>query len=130
MAEINQWANFLANHKLTPKRVKHPAAIALLIQLCELLARKGSPKMRPYTARLQSRRLVCMTAMQAGIDLASMKHHGKMAMSRGLLDSWNQTYREAYLSTLGTAGAKEATRRDVKTKLAKERAKDELRLRK
>lgn len=111
---INLWANFLMNHKLTPERVDPMKLVAL----AELLAAKGSPKHRPHTAQLESRRLVCETAMEAGIDLSSWKYHGKVAMARGLLDMWNTVYQQRYGSTFGTAGAKEVTRRDVKTKLA------------
>lgn len=117
---INLWANFLGGHKLTPKRLGAKNGL-VLVELCQKLAHKGSPRWRPYAARLASRKLVCEVAMEAGIDLAGFKYHGKVAMARGLLDAWNQVYLERYGGTYGTAGAKEVIRRNVKTKLGKQR---------
>lgn len=110
---IDKWASFLAAEKLTPQRGD---AVAL-IRLAEELAERSTPVFQPYAKRLESRRLVVNTAMDAEIDLAGMKHNGKIAMSRGLLDIWNQEYAKRFGSAYGTAGQKEATRRDVKTKL-------------
>lgn len=112
MSDINLWALFLANEKLTPRRTGQPM---VLVRLCELLAGHGGPRYRPHAARLASRRLVCETAMDAGIDLAGMKYKGKLAMSRGLLDVWNEVYGKRYGSIVGTAGEYEAIRRDTKS---------------
>lgn len=110
---INLWASFLAGHGLTVERVD----TNVLIRLCELLAAKGSPKVRPHQARLLSRELVCLTAMEAGIDLAGLKHRGRLLMTRGLLDAWNAAYAKRYGSNFGTSGVREAARRDVKGRL-------------
>jgi hypothetical protein len=112
---MNLWASFLANHKLTAERTGN---LEVLLSLCKLLAAIEGPKVKPHTARLRSRRLVCLTAMEAGIDLTALKCHGKVAMARGLLDMWNACYQERYGGTYGTARAKEVSRRGVKTKLA------------
>jgi len=114
MSAINLWASFLANHKLTAERT---GRLDVLLQLCELLAAKGGPKVRPHTKRQECRRLVCDTAMEAGIDLTALKHRGRLAMSRGLLDAWNAAYAARYGSVLGTAGAREVVRRGAKTRL-------------
>jgi hypothetical protein len=90
---IDLWANFLMNERLTPQRVDDPM---VLVRLCELLAQTGKPIIRPYAKRLLTRRLVCVTAMEHGIDLAGLKFRGKLAMSRGLLDAWNKAYVERY----------------------------------
>jgi len=116
-APIDIWANFLANHKLTPQRVPNQM---ILVQLCKKLSETGeTPKYKPYHARLKSRELVCKIAMTNGIDLAAIKHNCKVAMSRGLLDAWNKAYQEVYGSAYGTAGAKEADRRDIMTSVRK-----------
>lgn len=112
---INLWASFLAGHGLTVERVDP----SVLIKLCERLAAKGSPKVRPHQARLLSRELVCLTAMEAGIDLAGLKHRGRLLMTRGLLDAWNAAYAKRFGSNFGTSGVREASRRDVKARLAK-----------
>lgn len=115
MSTIDLWANFLMNEKLSPQRVPNPM---VLVALAEKLATIRGPKVRPYKLRIESRRLVVQTAMDMGIDLAGIKHHGKIAMARSLLDIWNEEYAKRFGSTFGTAGAKETTRRDVKTRLA------------
>lgn len=117
-ATVDLWASFFANEKLTVNRVP----IDMLLRLADLLVTKGlSPKVRPYSQRLESRRQVCIVAMDNGIDLPAYKHNGKPAMSRGLLDAWNKAYVEKYGSNYGTSGVREATRRDVKTKLSQRR---------
>jgi len=63
-------------------------------------------------------------AMAHGIDLAAMKHNGKVAMARGMLDAWNKTYAIKYGSNMGTAGIKESIRRNVKTTLGNIRRKE------
>lgn len=113
---IDKWANFLMNERLSPQRVPNPM---VLVRLCELLSATGPPKRKPYADRLKSRRLVCLVAMENGIDLAGLKHRRKMSMSRGLLDIWNTVYQERYGSSYGTSGGKEVSRRDVKTRLAR-----------
>ena len=110
MSLIDKWGNFLSGHKLTPQR----AEPMVLVKLCELLAATGQAPKWDYKERLQCRRLVCLTAMENGIDLGGMRHQGKLAMARGLLDVWNQVYQEKYGSNYGTTGQKEASRRDAK----------------
>ena len=51
---IDLWANFLANEKLTPKRVGDK--VMQLIALCEELAKQRGPIVRPYAKKLESRR--------------------------------------------------------------------------
>lgn len=112
---LNLWGCFLVNHKLTMKRCPYPEQ---LIDFIKLLAATGvTPKVKPYAKQLETRRFVCVTAMEAGIDLTNWKHKGRPAMSRGLLDMWNKVYQERYNSTYGTAGEREAIRRNVKIKL-------------
>jgi hypothetical protein len=115
---IDLWANFLAHEKLTPNRVEDTWAMEL-VRLCEALAAKARPKFKPYRERLLTRQILCETAMELGIDLASIKnkHNQKIIMGRGLLDIWNQVYERRFGSSYGTAGEWEATRRNVKTNL-------------
>ncbi len=116
---MNLWANFLDIHYLSVGRVGNQHCQKLVL-LCQELGKIERPKIRPYTARLMSRRLVCQVAMDLGIDLTAMKGKDKkMAMHRGLLDIWNQVYKEKYGDTFGTPGAKEVVRRNVKTKLGR-----------
>lgn len=111
MNNIDAWARFLAAEKLTPKSTNDPET---LIKLCELLSAHGlRPCRRPYEERQLSRAILCLTAMQNGIDLAKWRYD----IGRGLLDMWNVVYYHRYGSTFGTAGAKEIVRRKVKTKL-------------
>lgn len=110
---IDLWANFLANEKLTPQRVDDPM---LLVRLCEELAKRARPKIRPYTDKLKSRALVAVTAIDLGIDLAGLKHDGRMAMARSLLDIWNVEYAMKFGSAYGTAGWREDRRRKAKRK--------------
>lgn len=111
---IDKWANFLANEKLTPKRVDNPM---VLVELCEALAAKQGPKTRPYAAKQESRLLVCETAIDLGIDLTQFKIGHKLVMARSLLDAWNKVYEKRFGSTFGTVGEKEVTRRLIKTQL-------------
>ena len=114
---IDLWAQFLANEKLSPDRIEEHWAMEL-VRLCEALAAKRGPKVRPYHAKLESRRLVCETAMELGIDLPAIKAQGRVAMARSLLDAWNSAYAARHGSTLGTASAREAIRRNVVTRLS------------
>jgi len=114
LTDTECWHSFLDNHKLDYNDPK-------LQELCVQLALRGRPKVRPHKARLESRRLVCLVAIEMGLDLTAIKHKGKIVMSRGLLDAWNLAYKEKYGSTLGTAGSKEVTRRNIKTKLSKQK---------
>jgi hypothetical protein len=117
---IDLWANFLMNEKLVTQHMDTDDVLAI-IKLCEVLATKRGPKIRPYNLRLESRKLVCETAMELGIDLTAIRYHGKVMMARGLLDAWNKAYAERYGSAVGTASKMEASRRDVKTRLAERR---------
>lgn len=121
MSTIDLWARFLDHEKLSPKRLDDKQHIFWLIELCEILAEKSSPKYRPYKDRLLTRDLICRTAIENGMDLTKFKHHGKLAMGRGLLDAWNKVYREIFGSTFGTVTEREVMRRDVKTRLSKEK---------
>ena len=117
---LELWATFLLNEKLEPSRIGDAHYIMELVRLAENLAYKQGPKIRPHLQKLLSRELVCETAMDLGIYLPYVKtHKGKTAMGRGLLDAWNKVYQKRHGSTVGTAGAKEATRRDIKTKLTR-----------
>jgi len=116
-AKLNEnWANFLANEKLTDVRVPTDK-LDSLIRL--LVLKKRGPKTKPHAAKLETRKYVCAIAMESGIDIAGWKHNGKLAMGRGLLDAWNSEYQRKFGTTFGTSGAKETVRRDVKTKLSK-----------
>jgi hypothetical protein len=117
---IDKWANFLANEKLRPASVGEHWTMEL-VRLCEALAAKRGPKVTPYAERLASRRLVVDTAMDLGIDLPAIRGRtGRLVISRSLLDAWNLAYRERHGSILGTASAREAKRRDIKTRLCRE----------
>jgi hypothetical protein len=114
---INLWASFLADHKLQPADVEEHWVLEL-IRLAEELCKRGEPRYSPYADRLKARELVCVAAMDLGIDLPAIKSRkGKTAMGRGLLDAWNIAYKKRHGSIVGTASAKEAKRRDIKTKL-------------
>jgi hypothetical protein len=112
-SNIDLWANFLANEKMTPKSVGEADTLKL-IDLCKKMAETRGPIIRPYAKKLESRRFVCMTAMDMGIDLPAMNRIG-----RGLLDAWNLSYKERHGTNYGTAAIKEAKRRDIVTKLSK-----------
>ena len=112
-SDIDLWANFLANEKLTPARCGEH--LMQIVALCERMSASRGPLVRPYRAKLASRDFVCQTAMFMGIDLSAIKYHGKIAMSRGMLDAWNKEYVRRFGSNFGTAATKEAQRRDVKT---------------
>jgi hypothetical protein len=114
---INLWANFLANEKLTPERVGD--RLPDLIRLAEELAKDGSPKIRPHKAKLESRKRVARKAIDLSIDLTSIKHRGKMAMGRGMLDAWNSVYAERFGGIVGTSGEKELNRRRIVTKITR-----------
>src|SRR5687768_10406601 len=115
-SSINLWASFLAKHKLTIQRVDQ---FDLLLKLCEILATKGKPRVQPYKAELETRKLLCLTAMDNSIDLTQLTYKGRLAMSRGLLDMWNKTYAEKYGSSFGTVGDREVKRRNIKIQLGK-----------
>lgn len=116
---IDNWANFLANEKLTATRVGEK--IEKLIDLAEKLAKEhGKPKLRPYLAKIQSRRLVVRAAMDMGFDLPAIRYRGKVAMGRGLLDVWAEEYKLRYGSAVGTLAELERKRRDIVTKLSRE----------
>jgi hypothetical protein len=118
MSDTDLWANFLCNEKLSPQRC---AGYEMsLVQLCEELAKKRGPKVRPYKLRLESRQLVVQTAMDLGIDLAGIKFRGKMAMARSLLDTWNSEYTKRFGSNIGTSSWKEDKRRNAKMRLKHE----------
>jgi hypothetical protein len=116
---INNWANFLANEKLDPEYISS-ADTSRLMDLCIKLDELGyTPKISMYKHKMESRKILVKVAMSIELDLLSIKHKftGKRLIGRGLLDMWNQVYQERFGSTIGTSGAKEAQRRDVKTKL-------------
>lgn len=113
---LDRWGNFLAWEKIT---VQREVPVEQLLDFIKLLSTRGEPKSKPYKLRLATRRIICETAIDNGIDLTKWKFKGRLTMSRGLLDMWNKVYQERFQSTYGTPGAKEAIRRDVKTKLGK-----------
>lgn len=122
-SDINSWANFLFNEKLDPKHM-HPHQVINLMRLCGLLADQRGPIIRSHKEKLESRRFVCETAIENGIDLAGIKKHGKkLMMGRDLLDMWLEVYLEYFDHAYGTAAFTEAKRRNIKTKLAAERRK-------
>ena len=89
--------------------------------LCEKLAELRGPKIKMHKDKLQSRELVCEVAIANGIDLPAIKYYGKVMMGRGLLDAWNIVYKRVFGDTIGTAGEAEVRRRNLVTKLCKER---------
>jgi hypothetical protein len=105
MMSIDKWANFLKNEKLDPKNISAEWTMKL-IQLCEALASIHSPKISMHKFKIESRKLVVETAMNLGIDLASIRHKmtGRYIIGRGLLDVWNQVYKERYGAIDGTRG--------------------------
>ncbi len=111
MAEgvIDKWIAFFTHEKL---KVLDSFD---LVKLVKDLAEKGTPKYRPYKSRLETRRLIVNRAMDLGIDLS--KHR----MGRGLLDMWNEVYKERFGSTFGTVAEREVKRREIKRRLARER---------
>ena len=113
---IDLWASFLSNEKLTPQRVPD---VMVLVTLCEELAKRDGPRVRPHALRLKSRELVCETALDLSIDLAGIKHNGKMAMARSLLDAWNLCYARRFGAIYGTAGWREDKRRNCKITIHK-----------
>jgi hypothetical protein len=120
MSMINKWANFLANEKLDPEYISQEDTNKLM-DLCIKLDSLGyQPKISMYKHKMESRKILVGVSMDMGIDLLSIKHkfNGKRLIGRGLLDVWNQVYQERFGSTVGTAGSKEAQRRDVKIKLS------------
>lgn len=114
MSDINKWANFLMNDKLSPAGLKDDDVLVIL-DLCAKLAQIRPPKIQMHKDKIESRRLVCVTAMEAGYDLAGIKRHGKMAMGRGLLDVWNEEYKKKFGTIFGTLGEQEVIRRGVST---------------
>lgn len=113
------WFNLLENHGFNNKMV----GLSVLKPLVrELVREHGWPEGWATTHKKRSmwRVALCRTAMEYGVDLAEFKYRGRLVMTRGLLDVWNKVYQEKYGSAAGTAGQKEAVRRDVKTRLAKE----------
>ena len=111
---VDIWAGFLAFDKLTPERCGEN--VMRVVALCERLAAvQPQPKFfRSYQDRTEARRLVCETAIIMGLALTSIKHRGKVAMGRGLLDVWRAVYAERFGSDVGTAGDKEARRRNAR----------------
>lgn len=120
---LNLWANFLSREKLTPKSVGEEGTQVLLDLTIELGKRNVMPSRKPYKARIASRRLVVMAAMDLGIDLMAVTkvYDGKVAMGRGLIDVWHQVYAERFGSNYGTASWAELRRRRIVTKLSLER---------
>lgn len=120
---LNLWANFLSQEKLTPKSIGEEGTQVLLDLTIELGKRNVLPSRRPYAARIASRRLVVIAAMDLGIDLMAITkvYDGKVAMGRGLIDVWHQVYAERFGSNFGTASWAELRRRRVVTKLSEER---------
>jgi hypothetical protein len=120
---INLWANFLSQEKLTPKSIGEEGTQVLLDLTIELANRKVMPSRRPYSARIASRRLIVVAAMDLGIDLMAITkvYDGKVAMGRGLIDVWHKVYAERFGSNYGTASWAELRRRRVVTKLSLER---------
>lgn len=118
---MDKWARFLANEKLVPSRIGDHWTMKL-VELCEKLASVRGPKIRPHKDKLESRRFVCLTAMEMGIDLPAIKHKvtGRKLIGRGLLDAWNKAGVEKYGSVVGTQSVYESKRRDVVTRLCKE----------
>lgn len=115
---IDNWANFLANEKLTADRVGDK--LEKLIDLAEKLAKEhGQPKLRPHPVKIQARRLVVRAAMDMGFDLSAIRYKGKVAMGRGLLDAWNEEYKLRHGSNVGTLGEWETKRRNIVTKLSR-----------
>lgn len=121
-SDTDKWANFLANEKLVPRSMD-PVWVLRLIALCERMALVRPPAISPYKAKLEAREFVCLTAMEMGLDLTAVRHRatGKVLMARSLLDAWNKAYHKKFGGTAGTAGVAEATRRNIVTKLCKER---------
>lgn len=122
---INLWANFLFNEKLDPKALT-PGDTLKLMELCAKLAEIRPPCIKMHKDKIESRRLVCSTAMDLGIDLLAMKrakHHGgkKPAIGRGLLDVWNEEYAKRFGSIVGTPGQAEIIRRTIVTKMANDK---------
>ena len=103
---MDLWARFLAHEKLDPKNMSSDWVLKL-INLTEELVKRGNPKYRPYKDRLETRKLICETAMDLGIDLTGIKHKwkGKYMIGRGLLDMWNKVCIERYGSVYGTQSA-------------------------
>jgi len=116
MSLAEKWSKFLEHEKLTPDRVMG-VNVGRVIYLCNELARQGPPKFKPYAKRIETRRLICRTAIEMNFDLAAIKYHGKIAMGRGLLDVWMEEYATKFGSAYGTQAWRETKRRDVKTKL-------------
>jgi hypothetical protein len=120
-SDTDRWANFLLNEKLEPKNLPDEQDTLDLIDLAEACGKERSPSIREHKLKLESREFLVAKAMDLGIDLPAMKNkRGRVAMGRGLLNAWNKVYAKKYGSTVGTASAFEARRRDVKTKLCNE----------
>lgn len=113
------WANFLYNERLDPD-VLWPEDVMTLVKLCQEMGEIRGPKIGCYQDKLNSRRFVCEMAIAQGVDLPAIrKKKGKVAMGRGLLDMWNRVYAEIFGGIEGTVAAREAKRRDIKTRLCK-----------
>lgn len=129
---VDLWASFLAHEKIEPKSLVDPRDVTKLLDLCNRLAELDRPRYRPYKARIETRKLVCNTAMDMGFDLLALKRRKptgrgtKPTIGRGLLDTWNEVYKQRFGSTVGTAGAQEIVRRKVVGKLSEEMRKDRL----
>ena len=117
---LNLWGDFLANEKVNVRRLT-PKALGGFVLLVAKLANTGAPpRYNPHSEKLKARELVVKTAMDAGIDMGGWTDGGLVVMGRGLLDAWNAEYVRRFGSNMGTSGALEAARRDVKTRLGRE----------
>ncbi len=124
MIGIDNWANFLVNEKLDPRKMDDDSSMELAY-LCEILSENSKPIRKPYKKRIETRRLIVETALDLGIDLIAFKNKrtGKILIGRGLLNIWKIAYELKYGSAQGTKGEWEIKRRDIKTKLSKEEPK-------
>lgn len=120
-SNMDCWANFLMNEKLDPQSL-HEDDVHNLIILAEEAGKIRRPKINMHKDKLESREFLCLMAFDLRIDLTAIKNkRGKIVMGRGLLDAWNKAYQKRFGSTVGTASAYEAKRRDVKTILSQEK---------
>jgi len=116
----NLWLSFFQHEKIDVLKVDVEWVKPLMI-LVHKLSEFATPKYRPYAARLETRRILCTYAMDLGIDLPAIRHNGKVAMGRGLLDIWMDVYAKRFGSNHGTNAWAELKRRGVSTKLSKEK---------
>lgn len=131
---IDYWAQFFAHEKLDPKTFLDNKHVEQLIALCQKLAETGTPydgKGFSHVAKMNARRRAVNAAMDMGFDLLAIRKRGhirgsKPAIGRGLLDVWNEEYRERFGSTVGTPGAFEITRRKISGNIATEKQREEM----